>query len=598
MQMDTLRPRPWFIAVLGVVLAALLSVYKGQDTNWDLLNYHRYVAHAYFHDRLALDLAPAGMQSYFNPTLDIPVYWMSERWPGWVVGAAIGAWHGLVFVFTWLTVCACWPSGRADLRLLVAAAGVLAPVFWGGLGNTMGDNAAAVFVLAAVWMAVRLCQLAPSVQPGRVAGMAACIGLLLGLATALKLTQVTMSLALVLVLWWQLGFSARAGLVLTSLVPAGLIGVCLGGGWWFWQVWQQFGNPFFPQFGTLFPSPLADGVSIVDKRFVPESVLGFVLRPVLMLLRPSVTSEFFVLPLLWPAWFGAGVWLLWRVLRQRVTASTAWTPAQSLVLGFVLFASMLWAALFGIYRYTAAMEPLLPLCILLLAHRAGWLARGERWLKRFLALSMATALLGGAVNWGHTAWAEVTYRPASPMVVEGQRPLVIAVGNAQSWLIPFLPGHARYTSLGGSLDFGRPFDAAVQKRAVESDRIYAIVGMSQNWRFDVVDKANGALDALGLLNQAAACQGLELLLRRTRVHAGFSRCEGASCLRRCELTKLSTDQDEVDRRDARDFDQAKRVLGGLGLGLASERCTTEGAYIGQKRYPFRLCELARSLSQL
>jgi hypothetical protein len=590
------RQRALLIAFLGVLLCACLSVYKGQDSNWDLLNYHRYVAYAWFHDRLALDLAAAGMQSYFNPSLDLPVYWLGERLPAWLVGATMGAWHGLVFVFTYLIVRDCWPADRREQHVLVAAAGVLAPVFWAGLGNGMGDNAAAVVALAAVWCGIQVHRVHLDRARDRW-GWCALTGLLLGACTGLKLTNVTVALALGLALLLSVRPRALSWKVAACLLVTGVLGLLAGGGWWFDKVWHQFGNPFFPQFGTLFASPLADAVSVVDKRFVPESVPGFLLRPVLMLLKPSITSEFAVLPLLWPACYlvacGVGIRWCWdRWGRSRADAGTAWRPEQRMVLVFVLMAAVLWAGLFGIYRYTAAIEPLLPLCMVLLLSRAAAGQGAERWLTRLLWVSMVTAVMGGSVNWGHTGWAGPGFRPDSPMRVEGQRPMVIMVGNGQSWLIPFLPERAHYTSLGGSLDFGQRFDAEVMRRAAESDRTYAVVGMSQNWRFDVVDKANDWLDTLGVLHHAGGCAALERLVIKTRPHAGFQRCGSAACQHRlCMLTKLDADRQEVKRRDDRDMAQATSVLSARGLILDEARCTTEGAFLGQKRYPFRLCEL-------
>lgn len=53
------------------LLCALVSWQKGLDINWDVQNYHYYNAWAHLHDRYSIDLAPAGMQSFFNPLFDL-----------------------------------------------------------------------------------------------------------------------------------------------------------------------------------------------------------------------------------------------------------------------------------------------------------------------------------------------------------------------------------------------------------------------------------------------------------------------------------------------------------------------------------------------
>lgn len=67
--------------IAACVLFGILSVMLGQDANWDLRNYHLYNAYAWLNDRLETDLAPAQMQSYFVPVLDVPYYGMSVHWP-------------------------------------------------------------------------------------------------------------------------------------------------------------------------------------------------------------------------------------------------------------------------------------------------------------------------------------------------------------------------------------------------------------------------------------------------------------------------------------------------------------------------------------
>ncbi len=68
------------------------------DSYWDTRNYHIYNAYAFLNGRVGFDLAPAMMQSYFNPLLDVPYYLMAMHWPPRLVGFVMGTMHGLNFV--------------------------------------------------------------------------------------------------------------------------------------------------------------------------------------------------------------------------------------------------------------------------------------------------------------------------------------------------------------------------------------------------------------------------------------------------------------------------------------------------------------------
>src|SRR5262245_58134644 len=60
--------------LLCLLIAATISVLLGQDANWDLRNYHLYNPYAFLTGRFWTDLMPAGLQSNFNPLLDLPYY--------------------------------------------------------------------------------------------------------------------------------------------------------------------------------------------------------------------------------------------------------------------------------------------------------------------------------------------------------------------------------------------------------------------------------------------------------------------------------------------------------------------------------------------
>lgn len=79
----------------------------GQDACWDLKNYHLYNAWAWLHGRPTTDLAPAGLQSYFSPYLDLPYAWLAlgplKHWPR-VLTAVQGLYTGLAFYMVWAIV--------------------------------------------------------------------------------------------------------------------------------------------------------------------------------------------------------------------------------------------------------------------------------------------------------------------------------------------------------------------------------------------------------------------------------------------------------------------------------------------------------------
>jgi hypothetical protein len=60
----------WTFILWAVVLLAYIV--QGHDSNWGLQNYHHYNTFTLFEGSFGTDMAPAGIQSYFNPNVFLP----------------------------------------------------------------------------------------------------------------------------------------------------------------------------------------------------------------------------------------------------------------------------------------------------------------------------------------------------------------------------------------------------------------------------------------------------------------------------------------------------------------------------------------------
>ena len=69
--------------------AELLALFLGQDTNWDLRNYHWYNPYSFLNGRFFFDVVPAQTPSFYNPTLDVPFFLLGNAVPAPVAGSTI-----------------------------------------------------------------------------------------------------------------------------------------------------------------------------------------------------------------------------------------------------------------------------------------------------------------------------------------------------------------------------------------------------------------------------------------------------------------------------------------------------------------------------
>ena len=107
------------VLALGSAFAgAAWALLAGEDVNFDWQNYHVYNALALTTDRSG-DVAPGGFQTFFNPLVYLPTYWLRNELGTLWNGAIMGALHGLNLVVVYLLTCV---LARADMRFAVGAA--------------------------------------------------------------------------------------------------------------------------------------------------------------------------------------------------------------------------------------------------------------------------------------------------------------------------------------------------------------------------------------------------------------------------------------------------------------------------------------------
>ena len=153
----TIISNRWAGVVISLLVALAFGVWSillGQDRNWDLLNYHLYNPYAFLNDRIEVDLAPAGAQTFFSPVLDIAYFTAISHLHPRTVGFMLGFLQGLNFLLLYkIATRVLKDSERGDMySLLLALAGVLTVGFLAGVGLTMQDSLVALFPLLSLWI--------------------------------------------------------------------------------------------------------------------------------------------------------------------------------------------------------------------------------------------------------------------------------------------------------------------------------------------------------------------------------------------------------------------------------------------------------------
>ncbi|WP_250455622.1 hypothetical protein [Caballeronia sp. ATUFL_M2_KS44] len=452
------------------VIFGLYSLAQGADANWDLRNYHLYNAYAFLHDRLSTDLAPAGMQSYFNPLLDVPYFLMTMHLPALLVGFLMGVVHGLNFVILLgicrLTLSDLPESARYRTPFWLALAGCLTANFLSAVGNSMGDNTTSLLSLGALLMLLRIW---PRLAQANAAIIATLLvaGFVSGAGAGLKLTNVVYSVALCGgLLFAPISVAGRLRAAFVFGVGV-LVGLALTGGFWFVELWHRYGNPLYPQFSSVFPSALTSPVSIVDTQWLPKSIWEALGYPVIFSLNPRRVGQARLHQVIWAIAYVCFWWWVivcaFRASKRTARPSPSLPTRGRFVLAYVAIGFVVWMKLFSIQRYLVSVEVCLPLVVYLLLTQVLAYETAQKVCKRMFIACSIVVVAGGAHSWGHERWGKDPWTKKTfaidlpPLATPENTTAILTAGDPPlGWMVPLFPEGVAFATIRSAFPQARP----------------------------------------------------------------------------------------------------------------------------------------------
>jgi hypothetical protein len=398
---------PW-VLIGAVGLFALRFVYRsGVDINWDLRNYHYFFGYSLLHWRFDTDIAPAGMNSFYNPIPLAMFYLMLSLLPfpayAWIIAALQLSSLPIVVLIcreidrelghetsspaAWLALCLC----------------LAAPLWWSELGTTFYSSTTAPLVLLSLLFVLRGIRTASGAQPAHIPF--ALAGAALGFACGLKLTNGIFAVGLLLALAMAL-FPLRPGIAARHLCiyVMGLVAGFAPTSWWNIFLFRRWSNPLFPYYNAIFRSPYYPAIDFRDPRFKFHSLPEFVnfLFAATRDTRKTLELEFadarllmFVILML----FVLAAWVLKRLVSGKVVVGNSPTEVTAAFLWFFSSSFVLWVVMFAYQRYLIPIELLFGIAIWILVAQ---IVRGQLHIVAtmtiFLIVSLTTVM---SPDWGH-----------------------------------------------------------------------------------------------------------------------------------------------------------------------------------------------------
>jgi hypothetical protein len=586
-------------AVIVPLLCGLLSLAMGQDDGWDMRNYHLYNVYALLNGRMAVDMSPAGFQSYFNPLLDVPYYVLTHWFPAPLAGFVMGALHGLAFVL--VAAIARLLVGPGRLALLLSVAGVMSAAFLSELGNSMGDNLTALLVLASLYLLLRNWARLPQCSGGAVRVLLGA-GAVMGLGLGLKLTNVSYAVGACLALL-TVGAPLWGRIRTAFVYGVGVLGgMAATSGYWMFHMYSLYGNPLFPQFNNLFHSPMAAEFGVLDEGHLPRNAAEALLWPFVFTRHMERIAEVPIQQIIWPLLYGAVLAWAAVALVRRLRGSGAGAAAESsgqaltgqgvFLLAFAAVAYVVWVRLFSIYRYLAPLELVAPLLFWILVHsvlRGTMAHRVAGWL-----LLAASIVVLPFTTWGHAGWTQRAFTADTPAIAQPRHAVIFqaSMDSPMGWLAQFMPQDAAVVGLGSGFPESPAYIARMRQLiAQRGGPHYIMFPLATDKRATGMERKAAIAQALGLTGSEAGCRKLEWLAGHVRMKAQVERLPAAAPGAMCTLVLQPQYRKDTAPEDRAMEAEAARRLRLHGLAFDPASCVTYRAAVGTEPYPYRFCQV-------
>jgi hypothetical protein len=575
------------------ILFGFWSYLLGQDRNADLFNYHLYNAFAFLNNKDQIDFGVAGLQGFFNPLIDIPYYLLiNSLKPQWVA-FIMGTINGLIFILIYKIIETCLSNfkdkNKSNIILFLAIAGCLTPNFLASLGNSMGDNVTALFGLSSVLIILLNWK---RLDQNRYLSLGIA-GLIIGLATGLKLTNAAYALALCLSLFFCYPSTYKNKLTLSFIFGVFvLLGISITGGFWYLKMWHLYQNPFFPSLSNIFPNEYFTQdpfyAEHITKTFGPKTIVEFFLWPFISTIDYHRAGRGLIHQILWPLIYCSLIYITYLkyAAKKKLNNISADGTKINFIFTFILIGYVSHVLVFSIQRYNVTVEVLTPFVLFLCILKLKSIQNGWALSKKLIIANILIVLLGGFGTWGHTEFKSPLINANLPYIKNAEKTVVIIPDrySPTSWLVTAFPKEVSFYRLNLLPNGKEHFETFSNK---ERKEIYIIFFGFYNWRIDNVKKWNKILDTLRLLRSQKSCELTEDFIKKVHFR-------GKIIYKETQKNKCSLDLRDDDNINSEELNNSilnnyQLLLTKDNIKINKDLCELRPASFGNKNWRYFWC---------
>jgi hypothetical protein len=463
------------LAVFYFVLLGIVSLYLGQDISWDIRNYHFYNPYMFLTGRMQYDILPAQIQTFLNPTMDIPffvaIYYLKIH-PA-IVGFVLGGIHGLniwmVHQFVYFsTTASISNASKHFLGFIAAVTSIRGAGYLSVLGTTIGDSTISLFVLGSLLILTYYLSKEKPISRDKIF----LAGLVLGLGVGLKLTAAIYVISLGVAINFIKNTWQEKVKNFVTLVLGIILGFFSIASYWMILMQRNFSSALFPFYNKIFKSPYIEtDYNLEDLRFLPKDLPQSLFYPFYFTNDPPLVAEldfkeirFIIIYLLFALLLLVG---LFRITSKKRSPFIPLVKPSifALIISFYLTSYLVWLSKFSIYRYLVSLELITPVVIILIV---GFIYPFKRQLI-LICLYLFSMIFFAAqpIDWWRIPWSDNYFGIDSAPLIAYEKSVILMADPDQptAFIVPYFPESTRFVRISGNM--GLSEETLFHRRAQE-----------------------------------------------------------------------------------------------------------------------------------
>lgn len=350
-----------------VLLALLICMATRYEMLADLNNYHYYVAWALMNDRTFVDIAIGLENSYHNPLIELPTYYIINKFNDTPVVYQLyhSIYAGLLAFVFYLLVRLNFDVKTAKGKIQIFVTMLLAMTGFAYI-TQIGTSSNEIPVIFCIMTGLYLIYKEVFFCKTERAWIFLLAGVVMGAGLGLKFTVIIycLSAGLTLMIFYRRLQTPFKTIAMFAL--GGILGFLLTYGWWGFLLYKEFGNPMYPYMNSIFKSPYYPEKFLTYSTYFEKNAWNWLVFPYMASFQgeTKITSEAWMIDVRLAIGYTLLIlFLVWTLVTRTLRTEIKNHQENTFLITFAVIGYVFWFYVFSIMRYAIPVEMIIVLMI-------------------------------------------------------------------------------------------------------------------------------------------------------------------------------------------------------------------------------------------